>query len=576
MHQPRRVGSLIQCTAHPRLYFSLLGEGTWNRTYCIARHCHGATAQWGDPRSDGDAEGGQDKDEGDDEGDSASAAARHSDDDDRKLSRYVLRVSLPVWPGRKVRSEVASMNWVLHNTSIPLPRVLGFADPTATGESLGGGGGGGGGDVPVFPYPWILMDKMPGVPFADVHRTISQDAKAALACKLADWVHELAVRPFPLIGSLDMDVGMASSASLDGGEAGDEAVVNYTELSLALVGPGPGVGIGPVVSQKFFGDWRLEYSLNRGPFPDLHAFATSLVACQLADVDDPRQRLRTAVASAGTDGHGEPPPGARDAAFAFAFASAAGPGADTATGNKSKARRNDYCSEAQHEPGAPVCLCSSRYVSAEQMDGYKSTCETLSRLIDMAVPRSPIWHDSPRDACAPHAADAGAVLYHWDISEDNLLVDPETGEATGVIDWEQLCLVPIPLARYYPALLEPGPDAPEYPSISEWEPGRTKPEWRLVDEDRCSRRLMRDAFDGRMLQLASPWLDAHVQEDFDGRRIGGRRSVDATSTKSGEVGTKAALATDIVRHAMKTWYQSREVEELCRREEALRRGEIKG
>jgi hypothetical protein len=171
----------------------------------------------------------------------------------------------------------------------------------------------------------------------------------------------------------------------------------------------------------------------------------------------------------------------------------------------------------------------------------------------------------------------GAVLHHWDISEDNLLVDPETGRPTALIDWEQLFLVPIPFADYYPSLLAPGPDAPESPTIREWEPGKEKPEWRLRDEDLWNRRLMRDAFDGRLLQLDSPWLDACVQEDFFGHRIGGRRqpqSDDGGSSSSRDAtsgsDTWDALATDVVRHAMTTWYELSDVERLGKREEALR------
>ena len=76
------------------------------------------------------------------------------------------------------------------------------------------------------------------------------------------------------------------------------------------------------------------------------------------------------------------------------------------------------------------------------------------------------------------------MLYYWDISENNLLVDLKTGRPTAVINWEQLFLISILLADYYLRLLALGLDAPEYPTISEWEPGKEKPEWRLRDEDR--------------------------------------------------------------------------------------------
>ncbi|KAH8746408.1 hypothetical protein F5883DRAFT_700683 [Diaporthe sp. PMI_573] len=550
------TNNTLRMRNNPRLEFTLLGEGSWNRTYTIALH--------GTKARDMDSDGGL--------GDDGAQ---------RLLSRYLLRVSLPVWPGRKVTSEVANMRWVRQNTSIPLPEVLYFEDPHPASSNNTKGLDGG--DGPLFPYPWILMEKAPGVPFAEAHRNIPQDAKLALARDLADWVHELAAHPFPLIGSLDLAHHTSNRPSSVGsnpdkdktGDGGGGGVKHNKQA------PAP-LDIGPVVGQKFFGDWRLEYCLYRGPFSDLHTFAKSLIACQLAEVQDPRQQLRTAISSAKRGRGGEPSPADRDVTFTAALAGSYSLPWSHSPGDNycCSPRAVDYCSATEHKPGAPVCLCTSRYLSLEHMDEYKSRCEALGRLVDVVVPRSPIWPASPRPQTVMQAAGAGggegggggangAVLHHWDISEDNLLVDPETGRPTALLDWEQLFLVPIPFADYYPCLLAPGPDAPESPTIREWEPGKEKPEWRLRDEDLWNRRLMRDAFDGRLLQLDSPWLDACVQEDFFGDRVGGRRqpqsddggrssSRDATSGSD----TWDALATDVVRHAMTTWYELSDVERL--------------
>lgn len=507
------------------------------------------------------------------------------------------------------------MRWVQQNTSIPLPNVLCFEDSHSTDGNAKKGSGG---TTARFPYPWILMEKVPGIPFAKVHREISQDAKLELARSLADWFHELATRPFPLIGSLDLasdgdktqphsvppsrplsppdSESSASSCtcrppdhvsttpdpdvtSLHRDETVDDFGVKHNRQN-----PAP-FTVGPAVSQKFYGDWRLEYHFHRGPFSDLRTFAKSLIACQLTEVQDPRQRLRTELSIAVQDKVPEPPPTDRDAAFAAAAAGCSPPWNQAVGDNQSfSTQAADYCSATNHKPDAPVCLCSSRYYDLEQMDQYKSLCESVGQLVDAIEPWLPVWPPtSPRPKAADTAGEGkirvnGAVLHHWDLSGDNLLVDPETGKSTGVIDWEQLFLIPIPLAHYYPDVIAPGPDAPEPLTIQEWEAGKEKPEERLMEEDCWNRRLMREAFDGRLLQLDSPWLDARVQRDFYGFRMGGRRREQQPqrdgSTSADGVDTWDALATDVVRHAMTTWYHPAKVQKLWKREQALRSGSV--
>jgi hypothetical protein len=153
------------------------------------------------------------------------------------------------------------------------------------------------------------MEKALGVLFTEAYRRISQDAKLSLARDLADWVHELATHPFPLIGSLDLasrgkgqpqfispshscsqsDSASSTrsctsysphdtsncpsfSSSPDKDKTKDDGkVVKYSNQALAPL------DIGLVVGQKFFRDWCLKYCLYRGLFSNLHTFAKSLI-----------------------------------------------------------------------------------------------------------------------------------------------------------------------------------------------------------------------------------------------------------------------------------------------------------
>lgn len=539
-----------------RVCFTLLGEGSWNRTYSM------------------EMVAALDKDCDNDDDDNNNNEVKT--EQDQILSQLVLRVSLPVMPGYKVASEVATMEWVRRNTCIPVPRVWLYNDNDADADADTDN------SLEALGYAWILMDRVAGVPYAELHDTMPLNAKVNLAHTLADWVHELASCPFHLIGSLYIDPsGPAHGSSSN---TRHPAILPAYPLvqprcpssrhtqAISLAGDDLHFVIGPLVDQKLFGDWRLEYDLCRGPFSTAHAFAKALVACQLAEVRDPRQRFRTDLAAGVAFNNPAAAPSAAAAAAA-------------AHGTTTYSSSSRYCSAGTHKTGSPVCLCTSRYPTAGYMDEYESTCMSLDHIINLAAPPTPL---DPRDR------GPGTVLYHWDLSEDNLIVDPATGRATGVIDWEQLRLVPIPLARYYPSVIEPGQDAPEEPVLptSSWDDttgttttGTTataKPQWRVEEEMRWHRRLMRDVFDARLQELNSPWLDAPVQADFDGNMIGGRRrqalhpgahgivSGSGSGCNSGHDDRPSsgpapgALAWDIIRHAMRTSYRYKEVEKLGR------------
>lgn len=81
----------------------------------------------------------------------------------------IMRVSLPVDPVHKTRSEVATVDWVRRVTDIPVPRIIAH---NATRESEVG-------------FEWILMTEVPGRPLADFWTTLPMAAKSDLVIKFA-------------------------------------------------------------------------------------------------------------------------------------------------------------------------------------------------------------------------------------------------------------------------------------------------------------------------------------------------------------------------------------------------------
>ena len=76
----------------------------------------------------------------------------------------IMRVSLPVDPYWKTSSEVATIEWIRLNTTLPVPRVLTYQ--AIRKNAIG--------------FEWILMTKIPGKTLADSWRSIDWKAKKQL------------------------------------------------------------------------------------------------------------------------------------------------------------------------------------------------------------------------------------------------------------------------------------------------------------------------------------------------------------------------------------------------------------
>lgn len=134
----------------------------------------------------------------------------------------ILRLALPVDPRFKTLSEVASMEWMRHNISAPVPRVVRYGESRAN----------------IVGFEWILMAKLPGKHLGDVWRIISYAAKEALVRRIAGIWAELFRRPMSGIGN----IYSASSKKEDPPK------------------------VGRIVSMQFFWGKHIHQDVPRGPF----------------------------------------------------------------------------------------------------------------------------------------------------------------------------------------------------------------------------------------------------------------------------------------------------------------------
>lgn len=144
-------------------------------------------------------------------------------------SSWLMRISLPVCPRQKTRSEVTTMKWVRENTTIPVPRVFAFDDSNA--NEIG--------------FEWILMEFMPGQTAYNRWRKLSMAQKVFFTQRVAEFQGQLFRHNFPA-------VSFRGIGTLDSGAEQE--------------GASPGCFIN---ADFFIGD-RIKCDVPRGPFRSSH------------------------------------------------------------------------------------------------------------------------------------------------------------------------------------------------------------------------------------------------------------------------------------------------------------------
>ncbi|KAK4035260.1 phosphotransferase enzyme family-domain-containing protein [Parachaetomium inaequale] len=137
-----------------------------------------------------------------------------------KEKEVITRVTLPVDPKWKTLSEVATLQWIRDNTSLPVPEVISYqADRRASAVG----------------FEWILMSKMPGRSLGDRWKDVVLSAKEEIARRLAVFCSDTFRAQLRGIGNLFLD---------DGGS----------------------FSVQRIVSSQFIWDGHIHAQVSRGPF----------------------------------------------------------------------------------------------------------------------------------------------------------------------------------------------------------------------------------------------------------------------------------------------------------------------
>jgi hypothetical protein len=321
------------------------------------------------------------------------------------VGEFVMRLSLPVDPRHKTLSEVATLEYVRAHTDVPVPRVVAF---DATRDSDIG-------------FEWILMERLPGRPLAESWRTMTLEAKEAVVKRVAHFAAQLFRLRFRRIGNIyrasDVEAMARVADTADSGESSNgtsySAGIHYIASTLATTVPissseastaVTGYAVGRIVSMPFFWGDRVRQDVPRGPFTSSHYW----LAARLLFV------------------------------------------------------RND---------AAHTLKTSTKESELEDAHNYTSNVDGLLLLLRTVFPstsdkeRMKLNSDGSNGACGddavPLAAEAFALM-HDDLSNHNILVDADTGQVTGVVDWECVTTLPLWKVCQLPAFLV-GRDRAEKP-----------------------------------------------------------------------------------------------------------------
>ncbi len=164
-----------------------------------------------------------------------------ADSDNGFEQELIFRVSLPVHPYYKTESEVATCDYIRLHTTIPAPRI--FAWDSSSENELG--------------FEWMLMEKLPGTPLAEVWDSLALERKVHVTQCIAQWTDALSKCRFNHIGSLYY----STKGNLGGFE------------------------VGRAVALEFHRGRCLQYNIHRGPFDTAEEFYGGVLATCKADVD---------------------------------------------------------------------------------------------------------------------------------------------------------------------------------------------------------------------------------------------------------------------------------------------------
>jgi len=153
-------------------------------------------------------------------------------------NHIVARVADSHMPTSIMESEIATMEWVREQTSIPVPKILAYELDQS--HALGA---------------HMFLEKVAGVRLDAIFEDLPAETQDSLVTQLAQFMIELSHHSFPAIGSIALP------------KPCDPTLAASPVTSPAAVPP-----LGPLTHPCFYVEGRAALSIDRGPFPTARAY----------------------------------------------------------------------------------------------------------------------------------------------------------------------------------------------------------------------------------------------------------------------------------------------------------------
>jgi hypothetical protein len=295
------------------------------------------------------------------------------------------------------------------------------------------------------------MEKLPGVELRTVRRTMPWERKLELTDRLADVLSQLwkPEHKFDQIGSIYVPEQATDNTAPDD----DDTMVENATTTRYVVGP--------AVDNCFFSGRRRYLHHNRGPFPSCRKWLQSLITLE-------KEVITTTM---------------------------------TLLDHKEDmtAAHRDADWERLVEDELEI---DDEDEFLEEYDEALDTVQAYYKLL-------PELFSSPDDSSVTEGQQPPRFsLYHPDLREANIFVDPDTFELTGILDWESAMTLPDWYGRDYPLFLKaPDPFDEREPRIPEtYDQKDERYNAALISSrDRWELRLLRQRYDEALEKLG--WKD---------------------------------------------------------------------
>lgn len=354
------------------------------------------------------------------------------------LRYYLMRVTLPVEPFFKTESERATLAYIRKYTSVPVPRVIAY--DSSSENSLG--------------FEWLLLEKINGIPLSEAWENMDFDSKSTLSREMAHTLQQLYDLRFREIGNLyfssvrnqviDRILSSEAAESNDSTNANGQAVLDSGNEDTDYF-----------ETQRDFTSSDSTVTVDRD-------IGTEFIVGRIVSpwfFRDKRVLLPT---------HRGPFSSSYELMMAKTEIQI------ERIKNLSPLPTDEYFSETDEE-------------LADHQDEVLMTCYDLLSLVPSYFPSL----DRRKEI---------NTLYHSDLSDRNIIVDPNTYKITGIVDWESVSICPSWETSDYPHFLKgiviSEPPPPAGPEVDEEALTEIRKDWEKVLLRRQYLKDLRDAGKG--------------------------------------------------------------------------------